>query len=73
MNTSNENNEYTINGINENCNYAIHKLSVMERRSIRPNTSVKRSLFKVKSLRLGKFAARKTSEKVISKLENSKV
>ena len=72
MNTINENLETTISEITERYNNN-HKPSVTDRKSVRPTTSLKRSSFKVKSLRLGKSATRKIIKEDLSKLEESKI
>ena len=65
MNTSNDNNEVLVSEISDKFSPPNHKQSVIERRSIRPTTSLKKSFFKVRSLRLGKVTPRREEKKNI--------
>ena len=58
MDTTNENNNSLTSKITDKFNPVNHKSSVIQRRSIRPSTSLKKNHFKVRSLRLGKVTHR---------------
>ena len=59
MNTSNESTESVVSEITKKLHPSNHSLSVAERGSIRPNVSLKKTLVKVRSLRLGKVIPRR--------------